>query len=271
MKCCTSWTGFWWLVGAQPYQEYFFALPLRDLPPRLVAWISLGARQYTLVGLALALVGLRSWWTRGQRRWVVATALTFALYSLYALGYGSSDSYVYLLPGYLLMALWLAEGARLMLNELSRYKRAGVALGLCFLLAIPIGSLFRHYETLDLSADRQAANWADSVVRELPQGALLITGEDRHTFTLSYVMWVEGQRTDLLVVDGELWRYPWYADQVARRDPALASVNASSLEELVSGTVGQREVYLSTARRDLESAFAIEARGILWKVGGPKE
>jgi hypothetical protein len=265
--------GFWWVVSGKLYQGYLFALPAEHLLSRLGAWSRLWFQQYTWVGLALALTGLWSWLERGWRLWALATVLMFLIYGLYAITYDTTDSYVYLIPSFLLTALWMAEGAKAIIVSLGKQKtaRALVALGLVLLVGIPTWSLLSHYRALDLSRDHAAAQWAEETLRQLPEGAVLITGEDRHTFTLDYVRWVEGRRQDLLVIDGELLLQPWYADQLARRYPSLREIeDQPSLEQLIGANLDQRAIYLASLREDLAQAFVLTPSGTLWRISGQR-
>ena len=49
-----------------------------------------------------------------------------------------------------------------------------------------------------------------------PPGAIVITGNDGHTFALWYHRHVAGQRPDLAIVDRRLAGYPWYDGHAAR-------------------------------------------------------
>jgi hypothetical protein len=270
-----TWEGFWWVVSGRPYHGYSFALPLAQLPSRLGAWVQLWSRQYTWVGLGLALVGLWSWIEGGRGRLALATGLIFASYSIYAVSYDTTDSYVYLITAYLAAALWMVEGARATLTEYSarggEIHRVSVALGLAVLAAVPTWSVLRHYRALDLSDDQVAARWVDKVLGQLPQGALVITGEDRHTFTLDYAVWVERRRQDLLVVDGELLQYPWYVDQMIRRHgSAGAFAHGDSPKDLVARNLERRAVFLANSRRGVEQAYETRPRGVLWEVTGQR-
>ena len=270
-----TWEGFWWVTSGKPYHGYAFSLPLAQLPSRLGAWVQLWSRQYTWLGLGLALVGLWSWLEAGQARWALATGLIFSTFSVYAICYDTTDSYVYLISAYLAAALWMAEGARVTLTGYatrgSKSRYAGLALVLIVLTALPVWSVLRQYEDLDLSNDHTVAQWVNEVLAELPRGGLLITGEDRHTFALDYAIWVERRRQDLLVVDGELLQYPWYMDQVARLCPAATSrEQVNSPRELIAANLGSRAIYLASPRRDLEQAYETRPRGVLWEITGRK-
>jgi len=268
-----AWATFWWVVSGKLYHGYALALPWATLPVRLGAWMQLWGQQYSWLGLALSLMGLGSWFSLGWRRRAWATLITFVLYSAYALLYDTADSYVYLIPTYLVAMLWLAEGARLalamLLGPTPRRETLLTIAALLALLAIPGGSLARSYASLDLSRDRVAADWVTDVLRQAPDGALLITGRDDHTFALDYARWVENQRPDLCLVDGELLYQPWYIAQLKRRCPSLLSPGQQlNLETLITANLDQRPVYLTNERPELSESLTIEHQGALWKITG---
>ena len=268
-----TWAAFWWVVSGKLYQGYALALPWATLPTRLGAWTQLWGQQYGWLGLALSLMGLGSWFSLGWRRRAWAALTIFALYSTYALLYDTADSYVYLIPAYLVTALWLAEGARLALATLlgpaPRRETLFTFVALLALLAIPGGSLTRSSAALDLSRDRVTADWVADVLRQAPEGALLITGRDDHTFALDYACWVENQRPDLCVMDGELLSQPWYAAQLDRRCPGLSSPGQGfDLVTLIAANLDRRPIYLTNERPELAEAFTLEHQGALWKITG---
>ncbi len=268
-----TWGGFWWVISGRMYQHFVLSLPLRYLPSRLGAWVNLWVQQVTWPGVVLAVFGLWSWAERGERRRALATVLPFVLYSLYAVTYDTTDSYVYLIPTYALTALWMAEGLRAILTELAH--NAGMArrlqpVALALFLALPLWLVPAHYAAANVNRDHTAAEWVQTTLTALPPGALLITGEDRHTFTLDYVQWVEGRRPDVIVVDGELLAYPWYIEQLARRYPdwneRAASAGAASLEDIVQANLGQRSIFLSSPRPSLAELYRVTPQGSLWSV-----
>jgi hypothetical protein len=275
----STWSGFWWLVSGKPYRAYLFALPWSALPSRIGAWLQLWAHQFTPFGLALALLGLWTMPERGAGRWAAATCLLWAATAAYALGYDTTDSYVYLLPGYLMTAIWLAYGAMTVAEEglrgSARRQLAGTAV-LVLLAAIPIWTGWHNYHALDLSQEREAVVWVAALDSALPPDTLLITGQDRHTFALQYVQLLTGWRPDMLVVDGELLRYPWYRRQLDLWSPAAGQTKGAmphecdpppdSLIALALSQVARRPVYLASERPELAPCLHSVPEGIVWRV-----
>ncbi|TEU08050.1 MAG: DUF2723 domain-containing protein [Anaerolineales bacterium] len=269
----SSWSGLWWVLSGKLYHPYAFALAPGHLLSRVGAWARLLVQQYTVLGVALAVLGFGSWIQRRWSNWALATGVTFVAYTVYAIAYDTADSYLYLIPTYLVAALWMAEGARTIAVDLMGGRperwRIGIALTLVVLTGIPFYSALRHYDRLDVSDDRTAEEWTDEVLGQLPEGALLITSQDRHTFALDYAQWVEQRRQDLMVIDGDLIHYDWYIAQINQRHPSSGELERrASLTQLISANLGKRAVYLATPREDVTSTYQTNRCGGLWRITG---
>ena len=86
-----------WLVSGRLYAGLAFGLPLAELPARLLGWASWTARQFLPWGLLLVLGGL--WRLEGRLRgWWMATLLVWLAFTVYAIGYNTTDSLTYMIP-----------------------------------------------------------------------------------------------------------------------------------------------------------------------------
>jgi hypothetical protein len=202
--------GWWALVSGRLYHGYVFALPLADWPQRLLAWAALLARQFTPAGAVLAGLGW-AWLWQKRRVLAVASALSFAAFSLYAIGYNTADSLVYLAPALPLAALWLGMG----LAQIGAWSSRRVRWGAWALLLLPLAQALVFWGQMDLSGDRTAMEWADGVLRDAPAQAVVITAQDAHTFALWYARDVLGERPDVAVVDRDLWGHEPYRRMMA--------------------------------------------------------
>jgi len=217
-----TWGRFVWMVSGALYRHYVYALPLGFVPVRLAKWAGDLVWQFGPWGVALGLMGI---WelAAGARRVLLFTASIFLLYSAYAIGYNTADSFVYLLPAYIVWALWIGRGV------LSAWDMLGgswqdwrhvvsIVLVLC---CLPLISVLWNWPALDLSQDHEATAYMSAVLEALPPEAIVITASDRHTFSLWYVQQVEGERPDVLVLDRDLLPYEWYRDTVLPRYPRV--------------------------------------------------
>jgi hypothetical protein len=196
--------GFWWLVSAQLYRGYVMAVPLQSLGARLLGWASMMARQFTPVGLLLGLLGL---WQLARARPVLAwtTVALVAGYSIFAIGYNTTDSYVHLIPSFVCLALWLGVGLAHVIDLIGSRNLPGLSV-----LLLPLVMLVAGWSAADLHADRTAIEFGEQVLAQAPANAVLITSQDAHTFTMWYYHYVRGQRPDALVLDLDMLSMLWY-------------------------------------------------------------
>jgi hypothetical protein len=262
----------WALVSGEVYRGLVFGLPLAYLPARLGAWSAEALRQFGGPwGVILALVGL---WRldRHLHAWWQATLLMAAAYSVYAIGYNTPDSFVYLIPAGCVAALWLAAGLD-WLGEIAmravrdygtnsriapRRVREFVAgrpimfriILIALLLAVPAISAARFWRENDLSYDREAREFVTRALAGAAPDALILTSSDGPTFALWYAVYGLGQRPDVAPVNVSLLAFDWYRRALVGRhpdlaaglsvfDPAQPAELAASLAELAS----QRPLY----------------------------
>lgn len=200
--------GWWSFVTAELYRGYVFGLPLAAWPRRLLAWAGLLARQFTPVGAALVGWG---WirWRPGRPALAWGSLLSLGLGSLYAIGYDTTDSLVYLVPLLPLAAVWLGAGLSWAASQL------GVGWGRAAVFLLPLSQLVLFWGAVDVSDDRTAMAWVDEVLAEAPFEAIVVTETDAHTFTLWYATEALNRRPDVAVIDQDLWGYPSYRRMVA--------------------------------------------------------
>ncbi|MBN2391073.1 MAG: DUF2723 domain-containing protein [Anaerolineae bacterium] len=191
-----TFAGWWEVVTARLYQGYAFGLPLADWPARLAAWAALLVRQFTPVGGALVLLG--GWLMWRKRRWkVVGLAVAGGLLSLFAIGYATPDSLVYLLPLLPLLISLLGAGLRWLVDK---------GLPAWATLVLPLVLLAWNWRAMDLHRDDEAVLWYNQVLAATPADAVLVTTQgDPYTFALWYAQEAVGLRRGVLVIDRNLW------------------------------------------------------------------
>jgi len=226
-----SFAGWWALVSGQLYREYLFGLPLVAWPRRLLAWTGLLSRQFTPVGAVLAGLGWMYLW-REERSFALASALAFGCFSLYAVGYNTADSLVYMVPALPLAGLWLGVGLA-GATDWVRYRARG---GEWAVLVLPLLLALLFWGQMDLRSDRTAIEWAEQVLGQAPSQAMLLTAQDAHTFTLWYVHDVLGKRPDVVVVDQDLWIHRPYREMVGEVLGLKVRESGLALEEAARRT-----------------------------------
>jgi hypothetical protein len=247
------------------YRRYLFATPVALVPGRLADLARRLLAQFTPPGLALLLLGLETGPRTLSKRETWASLLVALLPAVYALGYDTADSYVYLLPAFLVGTLWLALGVASAWGALEARPALRRLLPLVLVLAVAwLGVV--NYRAQNLRADTEAERWLAAVEAQTPRGALLISQGDAHTFALDYAQWALGGRLDLVVVNGELWAYPWYRSQLQRRYPGIDLPRQGTLDALVQARLALQPVYLTGRRPELEAIYKLSAEGVLWRL-----
>ncbi len=234
---------FWWMVSAAPYREYLFDLTPADVGGRVAMAARLLFQQFQPWGVALGLWGIAQMWSDADGqvgRRSVAFAAGFLLAGVYAVTYGTRDSYIYLLPAFTIFALWIAFALADLTRRLS--PTAAKALLLAALVVLPGYSLATNYPSLNLSQDREAYEYAQMIFRSVPSDSVLFADGDEHLFALWYYRYVVvPDATRVSVISPELLQFDWYAEQVSRdlrysglQGPSFAHRTASIIERSLS-------------------------------------
>jgi hypothetical protein len=268
----SNWRGFLWLVTGGIYRQYVLALPLVYWPERVLAWAILLRQQFGLWGTALGLFGA---WQHARRRpqQFGVLALTFAIYSAYAIGYNTTDSYVYLLPAYFVYALWIAQGAFCllqMLNGAPSWRRQMVLLLSLVLLALPLASLLTNLPLVDLSEDYTAYDYGMQVLQQVPDGSLVVSATDAHSFTLWYFARVVAGRDQLALLDRDLLGYDWYVAGLRQCYPWLElpgdRAGTVSLERLLEANAGAHPIFFTDPDAGLMARYKLQEQGRLYRL-----
>jgi len=253
-----SWDRFWWVVSGEPYRPNVFGLRPDEIPGRITTWATLLGDQFGWWGLVLVVAGAWSWRQDANGapslsgRHLAAAFLVWSLLSgLYALFYATTDSYVYLSPLLLPLALAWGIGADNLLHLARRIGPAWQRAALAAILLLPLGSLAMHWRAADLSDDRTVDIARQQVLDTAAPGALIVVQGDWQTFSLWYSLYAEEQRPDLAVVNGPLLAYSWYRDQMRRLYPELAVPEPADgsepsdelVREMIAGSLAHRVVY----------------------------
>ncbi len=215
-----QWDGFWWLVTGRLYAGLAFGLSAGDLPGRITGVAALLVAQFGWVGLVLGCYGLMFCCARSRGAfWMTVVPAACAV--VFAVGYNSADSQVYVLPTILVFALWIGFGIADLLGQavFTSPRRGGLAVA-----ALAVGLLWHVPFTariVDASQDRRAITYARAVMDATPREALIVTSADRDTFPLWYYHFALGERPDLTIVVAPLLGFAWYRGNLQAAYPTL--------------------------------------------------
>jgi hypothetical protein len=203
--------GFLWLVSGSAYKTYLFTLSFQELFSHLRFFAGVFLTQFTIFGLLLVFYGAFS---QTQRRLVLITAWVFLSFTLFSLGYASSDSQVNLFPVLICMTIWLSLGAQDILRSgffTNRYLKNGALFLLCLFLVIRVVQIFPQ---VNLSNEHAAEDYIASVKQKAPANSILFVTGDGQLFSLWYMQYGIHERNDLIVVSEGLAQFAWYRKQL---------------------------------------------------------
>jgi hypothetical protein len=207
---------FWWVVSGAPYRHFVFALDWMYVPTRLLAGAALLARQFSAVGLVVAVLGAARLWS-GDRPLALATGATSAMYAVFAIGYDTSDSYLYLVPVLVCVGFWFGAGVDWLVRAADLRARWAGRLTIASAIILPMVAVAFRFPAMDLGTDREPSEFQAAVLLQAPSQAIILSQQDAHTFALWYYQLAEGHRRDVVVVDTGLLRYNWYNAQLLQR------------------------------------------------------
>lgn len=224
--------GFWWLVSGQLYHGYAFAVPWPTVPARVAAWTRELWRDFMPWGVIAALAGFGLLYAR-QRALTLGMAFSLLLSLLWAIGYNTSDSLLFALPGWVMIALWLGVGLAAALNWLA--ARWPHRLGLVVLLTagLVLAPAALRWPNLNLRHDQNAEQFYQQVLAALEPDAVVLTAGDRATFALWYARYGLRLRPDVAPVSHALWALPSYRATVIAQHPALSSLAAADWPQFI--------------------------------------
>lgn len=198
---------FLWLVSGRLYQDQLTGIGFVELVARVRAASGLLVAQFGVVGLCLGLLGIVVYFKSARIYW--STLWVAGISLVFALCYGTFDSYVYLIPAFLSFAVWIGLG----IGNLSRNWM--VAVGLVLAFGFLGFQTFTNWQIVDASNDIEAEEFGRQVMQTMPQDALVFVRGDRAIFTIWYFHYALGARPDLAVIATDLLLYDWYQDNLS--------------------------------------------------------
>lgn len=249
----STWSDFWWLVSAKPYRKFLFTLPWELIPTRFISELTLLTQGFMWWGVPVGLLGFQRL-VRLDRSLAYASLLTFLLFSVYSIGYNTTDSYVYLLPALLIFAVWIGWGlhdlGQTLLNMASLKRRYAYLAG-WGLIFLPVLPLCLNFSEQNLSNDDEAYVYAQKSLQLVANNAIIITNDDVSTFALWYGSYGLGWRPDVTTININLLSYAWYRQVLQQTHPhvRLAEPNervVTTLPHLIDLNLATTPIYLAT-------------------------
>jgi hypothetical protein len=210
----TTLDGWWWLTSGQLYKGYVFSFPIEGWLPRLSY---LTGSLLTGLGPIAVLFGLAGCALLVRHRSGLALAMgtTAIAYIVFAIGYNTTDSDNYTISALIIFCIAIGCGVICTIDDLrSRWGARGLIAGWTIIFVMLGLSVLLHWPRISLRVDHDAMLFGEKVMQAAPASAVLLTDEDRATFSLWYFRYVLGQRPDTIIMDKELLAFDWYQAQM---------------------------------------------------------
>jgi hypothetical protein len=241
-----------WLVSARMYQDYYLGFQPPEIVDRIRSWAELLVQQWGFVVFALA-VAAAVYFFRPSRLFLITLWLAVA-HSVFAILYRAPDSYVYLTPVILSLAVWMGTGlAAFLTSDQPRWQRLGWVLTLVLLIAIA-HSAVRAGPLLDASRDRRAVEFGRQLFETAPANAIVFVKGDEAAFTAWYFHFALQQRPDLSIVASELLHFDWYQETLKSSYPSLKNSQPFPWPETLIADNPARPVCFVEYLRDIQQA-----------------
>ena len=259
-------SGFIWLVSGRPYHDFVFQISSIELIGRAGALARILVDQFGFIGVLAGIIGaIQSPLPRRPLREILIWV--FGVYLIFSLIYPTNDSMVYLIPPFMIFAIWISLSIDLIWDKKWNIwpwgKLIGISLFIYFAIRIPLTQ-----SLVNPSKDNYAALYAENYLRSAPQDALLLTDSDQDSFPLWYYHFGLGWRPDIRVIVLPLTQYGWYQQTIQHTYPDLLipPVHENTSVDL---SWGERFIQLNKKRSicyskpDATSSFGINTKCVV--------
>jgi hypothetical protein len=214
-----NWAGFMWLVSGKLYQDLVLKLEFLSVLERVQAAVALLLTQFGIVGISAGLVGLVIFFKPTRLNigmlWITIASAAFAI------GYATTDAFMYLIPAFLCFSIWIGIGLGGMMNASSQKMHAVSSLISAILIFTLLVQAWNHLPQVDASHDSRAESFGQSVLTLAPARALVFAEGDGAIFTLWYYQYALRDRPDLAIIAPDLLGFNWYLQTLQATYPDL--------------------------------------------------
>jgi hypothetical protein len=205
-----------WLVSGWLYKPNMLSLPQAAWLERFYSWL-LPFFIPLIIMATVIVVRFAGNHRISGRPGPMPPLLTAAVYSIYAFSYATPDAIVLLVPAVILLILILAVNIG--------NSRLGYPL---LIFIVVLGSVY-------LISERQEAirPEMEKALSQIPEGSIVVTPGDQTIAATWYFAYAEDQRSDLIVVDYNLFQFDWYRDHLSELFPGLKALESDAFNVFV--------------------------------------
>ncbi len=202
----------------------------------LFGTINLITDQLGLLALVICLMGLFYFYQNNKKWFWFACWLIIGNCFLTALLtdefiFDNPDLHAYLIPSMIILGLGFGFGVLFILSRLEsvfyakkkilRFQNLFYPLAILIIAIISLLPAYNSYPKANLSKNNFAAQYAKSIVDDLPKNSLVIIDNPNLDFILRGLQYGEKVRTDLVVLNRSFLPADWYCQQERRKYPEI--------------------------------------------------
>ncbi|MFN3196123.1 MAG: DUF2723 domain-containing protein [Chlorobiota bacterium] len=209
-----SFDKFWYHVTGAQYQVWMFS-DGNAWKENFKLFFSLIPAQLTWIGVLFLLFGLFTAFKQSRTIFYILISTLF-LCLFYSLNYSIHDIDSYFITAYIAMFLIMLIGAKQLINKQKN---------LLYLFAfIPLFNLYANYSDSDLSEDYSVSEYERIIIESAEKDAIIISAQwDFWVSARWYNDKIEGERTDISLIEKELLRRTWYLETMKQWYPKISS------------------------------------------------
>jgi hypothetical protein len=188
-------------LGAFP--QFKFAFPLGVIPDRIVIYLDLLRQQFSIVGIALGVLGMWTLLWRKSERFFLIVGM-YLVHVWFFIQYRVFDLDVFFIPAHLLYAVFIGFGIHRLIEWLFRLVggrltwRAALVTVLILVMMLPIAyEIHTNWKSNDYSNDTAINDFYENAFDLLPQGAALLGRSGVFGYDMFYYRLVYDVRPDV--------------------------------------------------------------------------
>ncbi len=139
---------------------------------------------------------------------------------------------VFYIPSYMMIAMLAGIGVFYMISGFQKAIKPKAFLILLPLL-LPLFAAYPNYKKLDMSRYYFTEDYVENLFRIVPENSVVFVNWDPFIFPFNYYQYVEGRRTDVMVVDQELLRRSWYIRTLRKHHAAFMARAEKEVDEFL--------------------------------------
>ncbi|MGC8653058.1 MAG: glycosyltransferase family 117 protein [Candidatus Kryptoniota bacterium] len=161
-----------------------------------------------------------------HRKLFIFSAILVVSDLVYSTNYDIHDIQSYFLLAYIGLSIYALYGYYFVLNNLKGSSHSLQYASAAVLLTIPVSMVIFNYGSVDRSKDRSVEAYTKDILQSLPEHSVVISYQwDDFVSASWYYQNVDNIRPDILVIDKELLRRSWYANDIFQRNKSLFGRN----------------------------------------------